>query len=102
MAKPAAKSKSPAGKSPAKKPPIAEIDAEVRPLLEMVDHRLLNEVEGLDNPTAEIIAGWFLARIRDCEQVRVYRVARTGTTEGSPRCASACRPRSSRRRSASR
>jgi 6-pyruvoyltetrahydropterin/6-carboxytetrahydropterin synthase len=51
---------------------FAEIDAEVRPLLELVDHRLLNEVEGLENPTAEIIAAWFFERIADCESVRVY------------------------------
>jgi 6-pyruvoyltetrahydropterin/6-carboxytetrahydropterin synthase len=51
---------------------FAEIDAEVRPLLELVDHRLLNDVEGLENPTAEVIAAWFLERIADCESVRVY------------------------------
>jgi 6-pyruvoyltetrahydropterin/6-carboxytetrahydropterin synthase len=51
---------------------FAEIDAEIEPLLKLVDHRLLNEVEGLENPTAEIIAAWFFARITDCESVRVY------------------------------
>jgi len=38
----------------------------------MLDHRLLNEVEGLENPTAEIIASWFFQRIEGCESVRVY------------------------------
>lgn len=51
---------------------FAEIDAEVGPLLKMVDHRLLNDVPGLENPTAEIIASWFLERIADCNSVRVY------------------------------
>jgi 6-pyruvoyltetrahydropterin/6-carboxytetrahydropterin synthase len=51
---------------------FAEIDALVAPLLQKVDHRLLNEVEGLENPTAEIIARWFLDRIADCESVRVH------------------------------
>ena len=51
---------------------FAEIDDEMAPLLKQVDHCLLNDVEGLDNPTAEIIAAWFLARISDCESVRVY------------------------------
>ena len=51
---------------------FAEIDAEVAPWLALVDHRLLNNVDGLDNPTAEIIAGWFLARIPECERVRVH------------------------------
>jgi 6-pyruvoyltetrahydropterin/6-carboxytetrahydropterin synthase len=51
---------------------FAEIDAEIMPLVDKLDHRLLNEVEGLENPTAEIIANWFLQRIKDCESVRVY------------------------------
>jgi 6-pyruvoyltetrahydropterin/6-carboxytetrahydropterin synthase len=42
------------------------------PLVRKLDHRLLNEVEGLENPTAEVIAAWFLRRIRSCESVRIY------------------------------
>jgi len=51
---------------------FAEIDAEIAPLVKMVDHRLLNEVPGLENPTAEVIAAWFFERIAYCESVRVY------------------------------
>ena len=51
---------------------FSEVDALIAPLLAQVDHRLLNEVAGLENPTAEIIARWFLVRIADCESVRVY------------------------------
>ena len=51
---------------------FAEVDLVVRPLLEQLDHRLLNDVQGLENPTAEIIAAWFFDRIVDCESVRVY------------------------------
>ena len=51
---------------------FAEIDAEIAPLVKMVDHRLLNEVPGLQNPTAEVIACWFFDRITNCESVRVY------------------------------
>ena len=51
---------------------FAEIDAEIMPLIKSLDHRLLNEVEGLENPTAEIIASWFFCRISQCESVRVY------------------------------
>jgi len=51
---------------------FAEIDAEIMPLIRTVDHRLLNEVEGLENPTAEIIATWFFQRIKGCYSVRVY------------------------------
>ncbi|MET4483773.1 6-carboxytetrahydropterin synthase QueD [Bradyrhizobium sp. F1.13.3] len=51
---------------------FAEMDAEILPLIRRVDHRLLNEVEGLENPTAEVIATWFFQRITGCESVRVY------------------------------
>jgi 6-pyruvoyltetrahydropterin/6-carboxytetrahydropterin synthase len=51
---------------------FAEVDAAVMPLIKTVDHRLLNDVEGLENPTAEVIASWFLQRINGCERVRVY------------------------------
>ena len=51
---------------------FAEIDSIVEPLLRQLDHRLLNAVDGLENPTAEIIAAWFLNRIADCERVCVY------------------------------
>ena len=51
---------------------FAEIDAEIAPLLKLVDHGLLNEVPGLENPTAEVIAAWFFQRIGACERVRIY------------------------------
>jgi 6-pyruvoyltetrahydropterin/6-carboxytetrahydropterin synthase len=51
---------------------FAEIDAEIAPLIKTVDHRLLNEVPGLENPTAEVIAAWLFERIANCESVRVW------------------------------
>jgi len=39
---------------------IAEMWA---PLHELLDHRILNEVPGLDVPTTENLAGWILSRI---------------------------------------
>jgi 6-pyruvoyltetrahydropterin/6-carboxytetrahydropterin synthase len=51
---------------------FAEIDAEVMPLIATLDHKVLNDVPGLENPTAEVIAAWLFARISDCESVRVY------------------------------
>jgi len=50
----------------------AEIDDQVLPVLKRIDHRLLNEVEGLENPTAEIIARWLIERIAGCQSVRVW------------------------------
>jgi 6-pyruvoyltetrahydropterin/6-carboxytetrahydropterin synthase len=51
---------------------FAEIDAKVLPLLDKIDHRVLNDIEGLENPTAELIAAWLLERLPECESVRVY------------------------------
>jgi 6-pyruvoyltetrahydropterin/6-carboxytetrahydropterin synthase len=51
---------------------FAEIDAEVQPLIARIDHRVLNDIEGLENPTAELIAAWLLERLPACESVRVY------------------------------
>jgi 6-pyruvoyltetrahydropterin/6-carboxytetrahydropterin synthase len=51
---------------------FAEVDSLVAPLIRQLDHRLLNDVKGLENPTAEIIAAWFLNQIPDAESVRVY------------------------------
>ena len=51
---------------------FAELDAEILPLVAKVDHRLLNDIEGLENPTAELIAAWFYARISGCESVKVF------------------------------
>jgi 6-pyruvoyltetrahydropterin/6-carboxytetrahydropterin synthase len=37
----------------------AEISAAMKPLLEMLDHAYLNDIEGLENPTIEKMAEWF-------------------------------------------
>lgn len=49
-----------------------DLDAVMAPLLAKVDHKVLNEVEGLENPTAELIAAWFLERLPMACRVRVY------------------------------
>jgi 6-pyruvoyltetrahydropterin/6-carboxytetrahydropterin synthase len=51
-----------------------DLDKQVQPLIDRVDHRCLNDVDGLENPTAELIAAWFLAQLNDCNafRVRVY------------------------------
>lgn len=51
---------------------FGEIDTLMAPLLKQVDHTLLNEVAGLENPTAEIIAAWFLARLPMAARVRIW------------------------------
>lgn len=43
---------------------FASIDDHAGPLVKMLDHQILNEVEGLANPTAEILAAWWWQRLR--------------------------------------
>lgn len=43
---------------------FAEIKQVMAPCLEQLDHRCLNEVSGLENPTAEYLAIWLWRRIK--------------------------------------
>ena len=54
----------------------AELDEVVQPLINRLDHRCLNDIDGLSNPTAEIIAGWLKERIQPNARVRVYETSR--------------------------
>ena len=38
---------------------FAEIKAVVSPIIKLVDHKLLNDITGLENPTCERLAMWF-------------------------------------------
>jgi 6-pyruvoyltetrahydropterin/6-carboxytetrahydropterin synthase len=43
---------------------FGEITAVVEPLLKReLDHRTLNDVPGLENPTSEVLCGWLWARL---------------------------------------
>jgi 6-pyruvoyltetrahydropterin/6-carboxytetrahydropterin synthase len=60
----------------------AEIQKAFAPLHRQLDHRLLNDIEGLENPTSENLAKWIWERLAPalpglCEiVVRESRVAR--------------------------
>ncbi len=41
-----------------------DIRAAVEPLRQALDHRCLNEVPGLENPTSEVLAVWLWERLR--------------------------------------
>ena len=38
---------------------FAEIDEHVAPLVRQLDHQVLNEIDGLANPTSELLAFFF-------------------------------------------
>jgi 6-pyruvoyltetrahydropterin/6-carboxytetrahydropterin synthase len=42
---------------------FGELKAVVRPLIEQLDHQYLNEIEGLENPTSEVLARWLWVRL---------------------------------------
>jgi len=37
-----------------------EVDKHMKPIIEQLDHHFLNDITGLENPTAELIAAWIL------------------------------------------
>jgi len=43
---------------------FGSLNSVVEPLIAKLDHQDLNQVEGLANPTSELIAKWFWDRIR--------------------------------------
>jgi 6-pyruvoyltetrahydropterin/6-carboxytetrahydropterin synthase len=61
---------------------FADLSCAVRPLLAVLDHHYLNEVEGLDNPTSEVLAQWIWERLRvalpDLSQVVVSETCTSG------------------------
>ncbi len=58
-----------------------EIKSAFRPLLEILDHRYLNEIEGLSNPTSERIAIWIWDRLKGTlEHLSYVRLHETCTS----------------------
>ncbi|MEM7356482.1 MAG: 6-carboxytetrahydropterin synthase QueD [Acidobacteriota bacterium] len=42
---------------------FADLKRAIEPIEQALDHRLLNDIEGLENPTSESIARWIWVRI---------------------------------------
>ena len=42
---------------------FAEIDEHASPLVRQLDHQVLNEIDGLANPTSELLAIWWWQRL---------------------------------------
>ena len=43
---------------------FADVKKVVKPIINQVDHKLLNDIEGLENPTCEILAQWLWEKIK--------------------------------------
>lgn len=57
---------------------FADIKAAFKPILEQLDHRYLNEIEGLENSTAEVIARWIFDRLKP--QLPILSMVEIGET----------------------
>ena len=44
---------------------FADLKAAVQPTIDALDHRNLNDIEGLENPTSENLAVWIWERLAD-------------------------------------
>jgi 6-pyruvoyltetrahydropterin/6-carboxytetrahydropterin synthase len=43
---------------------FADLSAAMRPVLDRLDHYYLNEIEGLENPTSEVLAQWIWVQLQ--------------------------------------
>ena len=58
------------------------IKERVEPIRKQLDHYCLNEIEGLENPTSEILAAWLWQRIRtvlpSLREIEVFETCTSG------------------------
>ncbi len=65
---------------------FAELGEAFQPLFEQLDHRYLNEIEGLENPTSENLAIWIWRRLRTTLPGLVEVEVRETCTSGCRYC----------------
>jgi 6-pyruvoyltetrahydropterin/6-carboxytetrahydropterin synthase len=61
---------------------FADIETAFRPLFERLDHRYLNEVKGLENPTSETLAHWIWDRLKPALPLLSKVIVRETCTDG--------------------
>jgi 6-pyruvoyltetrahydropterin/6-carboxytetrahydropterin synthase len=61
---------------------FAEVRAACEPLRATLDHHYLNEIDGLDNPTSEVLARWIWTRLRPALPGLAAVVVRETCTSG--------------------
>ena len=60
---------------------FGQIKAALAPVRDALDHRLLNDIPGLENPTAEMLARWIYERLeRELPLLAAVRVRETCTS----------------------
>lgn len=67
---------------------FADIGCATKPLIARLDHYYLNEIEGLENPTSEVLAVWIWDRLKpvlpQLAQVSVRETCTSGCTYRGP------------------
>lgn len=61
---------------------FADVKAAFQPLFDQLDHRYLNDVEGLENPTSERLAQWVWHRLKPALPLLDRVVVRETCTAG--------------------
>jgi 6-pyruvoyltetrahydropterin/6-carboxytetrahydropterin synthase len=59
---------------------FAQIDEHVNPLVRQLDHQVLNEVDGLANPTSELLAVWIWHKLAALPGLAEVVVSETPTS----------------------
>lgn len=59
---------------------FSDISGQVKPLIDMLDHSVLNDFAGLENPTSERIAMWFWEKLVGKIKLRAVQVQETCTS----------------------
>ncbi|MGE5610371.1 MAG: 6-carboxytetrahydropterin synthase QueD [Bacillota bacterium] len=65
---------------------FADIAAALKPIISRLDHYYLNEIEGLENPTSEILAKWIWRRLKPALPLLAKVVVRETCTTGCIYC----------------
>jgi 6-pyruvoyltetrahydropterin/6-carboxytetrahydropterin synthase len=61
---------------------FGELTDAMRPILDRLDHYYLNEIEGLENPTSEVLARWIWVRLEPVMPELSQIVVRETCTSG--------------------
>jgi 6-pyruvoyltetrahydropterin/6-carboxytetrahydropterin synthase len=61
---------------------FADLSAAMRPVLDQLDHYYLNEIDGLENPTSEVLAQWIWERLQPALPELAQVVVRETCTSG--------------------
>ena len=61
---------------------FAELKAAFAPIHDQLDHRYLNDIEGLENPTSERLAAWLWERLKPAVPMLAEVVVHETCTSG--------------------